>query len=113
MKDFCLDKKAVFVVNDIDVILQQIDMLFDTTPDEVYGEDYGSKFYDFLWDVTKTAEDISDYTKEIILTHVKLFNYKLDVQTQFLEGTQNDIILITIKLTDFSNRTVEKTYRID
>lgn len=113
MKDFCLDDTSVFVVNDIDIILQQIDILFDTNTDEVYGEDYGSEFYNLLWDMTKSAEDISDYTRRLILTNVVLFDWKVDVKTSFLEGTQNDIMLITIKLTDLNNRMVEKTYRID
>lgn len=112
MKDFCLDKNSAFVTSDIDNILQQIDILFDTTPDEVYGESAGSEFYEFLWDMTKTAEDISSYTKSQIMSNINLFDYDLEVDTKFLEGTENDIILITIKLTDY-NQSVEKTYRID
>lgn len=112
MKDFCLDKNSAFVTSDIENILQQIDILFDTTPDEVYGENAGSEFYEFLWDMTKTAEDISSYTRSQILSNINLFDCDLEVDTKFLEGTENDIILITIKLTDF-NRSVEKTYRID
>jgi hypothetical protein len=112
MKDFCLDNNQVFVSDERDLIVQQIDMLFDTTIDEVLGERYGSHFYDFLWDLNATASDISEYTKSIIAGHVVLFGWSVDVDTQLLQGTQNDIILITVKLTKY-DETIEKTYKVD
>lgn len=112
MKDFCLDDRDVFVVDERDVLLQQIDMLFDTTPDEVLGEEYGTHFYDFLWDMTVSANDISEYTKSVIYRHVNLMGWKLDVETNLFQGTQNDIILITIKLSKYDT-IIEKTYRVD
>ncbi len=112
MKDFCLDDKNVFVVDERDVLVQQIDMLFDTTPDEVIGEEYGTQFYDFLWDMTASANDISDYTKSVIYKNVNLMGWKVDVDTQLLQGTQNDIILITVKLSKYDT-SFEKTYKVD
>ena len=45
MKDFCVDLKAVTISNEIDLLIQQIDMIFDTNPTEVFGEEFGSEFY--------------------------------------------------------------------
>ena len=112
MKDFCLDDNQVFVSDESELLIQQIDMLFDTTLDEVIGERYGSHFYDFLWDMNATASDISEYTKSIIMSEVALLGWTVDVDTQLLQGTQNDIILITVQLRKY-DALIEKTYKVD
>lgn len=112
MKDFSLDSNKIFVASEAELIVQQIDMLFDTNENEVLGEDYGSNFYDFLWDLTASASDITQYTKSVIYAHVNLFGWKLDVETNILDATENDIILITIKLSNYGT-TFEKTYKVE
>ena len=112
MKDFCLNDRKVFVSDEVESLLQQIDMLFDTNPTEVFGEDYGSSFYDFLWDLNASASDISEYKKKIIYKYVKLNGWALDVITDIIQGTQNDIILIRIQLSKY-DETYEKIYRVD
>ena len=58
MIDFNLNKGKAILNNDVDLILQQIDMLFDTTPNEVLGfEDYGTKYDYYLYNL------IYDYFK--------------------------------------------------
>ena len=112
MKDFVLEGNTVLISDEVELIIQQIDMLFDTLEDEVFGEDYGSNFYDLLWDMKMSNSDVTNYTKSLIYANVKLFGWKLDVDTQFLQGTQNDIILITIKLSNYGTA-FEKTYKVD
>jgi hypothetical protein len=112
MKDFCLDKESAFVNEEVRLIIQQIDLLFDTNEDEVLGESFGSNFYDFLWDLTVSANEISEYTKNKIESYVKLFGWNLDVHTDILQGTKNDIILIQIKLSKGSY-SFEKIYKVD
>lgn len=112
MKDFCLTDNHVFLVEECDLLVQQIDMLFDTTPNEVLGEEYGTNFYDFLWDLSATANDVTEYTKSVIYKNVNLMDWSLEVETNLLQGTQNDIILITIHLSKY-NYEFEKTYKVD
>lgn len=112
MKDFCLSDKKVFVSEEVESLLQQIDILFDTNPTEVFGEDYGSNFYDFLWDMKASANDISEYTKKVIYKYVVLNGWSLNVITDIIQGTLNDIILIRIQLSKY-NETYEKIYRVD
>jgi hypothetical protein len=112
MKDFCLNNRKVFVSEEVESLLQQIDMLFDTNPTEVFGEEYGSKFYDFLWDMKASANDISEYTKKIIYKDVVLNGWSLNVITDIIQGTLNDIILIRIQLSKY-DETYEKIYRVD
>jgi hypothetical protein len=112
MKDFCLEKNSVFLNDEADLILQQIDLLFDTHENEVLGENIGSKFEDFLWDMTVSAEEISSYTENLIMGNVNLMGWSVDVHTDLMLGTQNDIILITIKIyNEFTS--FEKTYTIE
>lgn len=112
MKDFCLNDNKVFVSDEVESLLQQIDVLFDTNPTEVFGEEYGSRFYDFLWDMNASANDISEYTKTVIYKYVKLNGWTLDVTTDIIQGTLNDIILIHIQLSKY-DETYEKIYRVD
>jgi len=113
MKDFCLDEGSVFFSDERDLIVQQIDMLFDTMHGEVCGEwQYGSDFHQFLWDLKASNQDISEYTQRIIERHVNLFNWTCSVETDILAGTKNDIILITVSLkSDYD--TIKKTYRVE
>lgn len=112
MKDFCVEKNKVFLNDEVDLILQQIDLLFDTHENEVLGENTGSNFEDFLWDLTVSAEDISRYTEDLIMTNVNLMGWNIDVHTDLMLGTQNDIILITIKI--YNNvASFEKTYTVE
>lgn len=112
MKDFNLSSDSIFINDEKELIIQQIDMLFDTIPTEVLGEyEYGADFYQFLWDLKSSNRDISEYTYRLITNNVKLFGWNLSVDTKILEGTENDIILIIIELKkDFD--TFEKTYRV-
>jgi hypothetical protein len=111
MRDFSLDENSIFVDDDLDLILQQIDILFDTHIGEVLGEFYGSDFEKYLWDLNISAADISEYVEDIITTYINLFDYTLSVDTQCFQGTQNDIILITISLKNES-QSIEKTYKL-
>lgn len=112
MRDFCLNEYDVFLYDERDLLIQQIDMLFETNTDEVFGEKYGSEFYKFLWDLNSSASDIIKYTKSVIYKEINLMDWELDVTTEILQGTNNDIILIGITLSKYSN-VIKKTYRID
>lgn len=111
MKDFCLSEESVLATDEKTLILQQLDILFDTQKNEVYGEDYGSNFFDFLWDLSITDNDISSYTEQIIRKYIALNDWQFEVETNILQGTQNDIILVTIKLFNYDDL-IEKTYKI-
>lgn len=112
MKDFCIDESKPFVSDERELILQQIDILFDTQDGDIIGEKWGTKFEDFLWDLNMSASDISSYTEDVIRTNINLFGWQVKVSTDILQGSQNDIILITVKLSDTLTQ-FEKTYKVD
>lgn len=112
MLDFSIDTNNIIVERDIDSILQQIDILFDTNVNDIFGEPYyGANFNRFLWDLTVSNSQIEDYTRTLIYNNINLFDYNLDVQCIICKGTMNDIIIIRINLSidDISR---EKIYRI-
>lgn len=111
MKDFCLTEDNVLLIDEKDLLIQQIDMLFDTNEHEVYGEIYGVRFFDFIWDLSISANEISQYTEQVIKKYINLFDWNLKVETNILQGTQNDIILINIKLYKYDT-IIEKTYKV-
>lgn len=111
MKDFCLSEDSVLITDERDHLIQQIDMLFDTQEKEVYGEEFGSRFLDFIWDLSISSNEISKYTEQIIRKYINLFEWELYVETNILQGTQNDIILINIKLYKYDT-IIEKTYKV-
>ena len=52
MTDLSLDTQTVTKTSDIENVLQQIELLFDTSPYDVIGEpNYGSDFEKFLWNL--------------------------------------------------------------
>lgn len=114
MIDFCLNETGTLLRNDIDLVLQQIDMLFDTEPNEVIGEKtYGCDLTKYVWDPLIGANTISSKVKSIIEGQCDLRGYTVDVNTYILDGTRNDIILVQITLSKAGgDGTYKKTYKI-
>lgn len=111
MIDFSLDKNVAVKNNDIDLIMQQIDMLFDTTPREVLGyETYGSDYERFLYNLKLSAFAIEQIVYSDI-TSLNLFNFTPTVKAYILQGTENDIILVDITLSR-QGEIYNKSYKI-
>ena len=50
MVDFNITPGDAVITSDIDIVLQQVDILFDTNPREVLGdEEYGSSYDEYLY----------------------------------------------------------------
>lgn len=112
MKDFCLTTDATTLDHNIDNVIQQIDMLFDTDPNEVLGDSYyGSDYRKFLFDPLISNTTIENYARNNIISNCELFDYSLDVKCDIFLGTQNDIILLTVTLRNGSEQ-YEKIYNI-
>lgn len=98
MIDFSLDENKAVINNEIDLIKQQIDILFDTDKMEVLGNStFGTHYEDFLYDLKMSAEAI-EYTVSRDLSQLRLFGYTPYVKVEFYQGTENDIILVKIDL---------------
>lgn len=111
MVDFNLKRGSATCKSDIDLILQQIDILFDTTPTEVFGsEDYGTDYERYLHQLKISNEGLK---QEVLsdLHDLNLFGFSPNVDVYLLHGTEDDIALIDIQLTR-DGETYNKTYKI-
>lgn len=111
MVDINLDEGTPTINTDVALIIQQIDLLFDTSRREVFGKpDYGTRYDDFLFNMTVSNEAI-EYQVKNDLAQLNLFGYTPSVSVTILEGTLNDIILISIGLSR-NDSYYEKIYKI-
>lgn len=108
MADFHLNKGVSIINRDIDFVLQQIDLLFDTNPREVLGDmNYGTQYDRYLYNLNISNEGIRQKIMSD-LYQIDLRGFTVNVEVTLLEGTQKDIALIDIIL----NRDYESYRRI-
>ena len=113
MTDFCLYKKGgrTSLKYEIDLIKQQIDILFDTTPTEVLGQlDFGTKYDSYLYNLKFSAANMQRVV-ENDLSKLTLFGWHYDVKVYLLDGIERDIIVIDINLSK-GGQSIQKTYKI-
>ena len=98
MVDFNIDAGSPLKNGDIELLLQQIDILFDTYPKEVLGsEDFGTQYDDYLYRLKLSAANIKQRVISDI-SSLELFDFVPDVEVHLLQGTEKDIVLIDINL---------------
>lgn len=98
MVDFDLYDKPI-QNDDVSLIMQQIDILFDTKPREVLGsEQFGTNYEKYLFDLQLSNEALK-YTVLNDLNSLDLLGFTPDVEVHLLQGTEHDIALIEINLT--------------
>lgn len=113
MIDFCRTTNNIVIDTSAEYVMQQIDILFDTSKGEVLGDiDYGSDYDKFLHELNVGNKYVEQYIYDNITQNVELYDWTLNVNVQFLIGTLNDIILLTVELSK-NNDVFEKTYKID
>lgn len=111
MVDFNLNGNKPIINDDVDLILQQIDILFDTTPTEVLGApDYGTTYDNYLYQLKISNKALEEVVKSDLFK-LDLRGFIPSVEVLLLQGTEQDIAIIDITLT--RNREVyKKTYKI-
>lgn len=110
MIDFNIDEGAPVRKSDADLVLQQIELLLDTTPDDVLGEDFGTQYDSYLYKLKMSAEDIKTQVSSDIYS-LNLLGFTPNIEVYLLQGTEQDIALIQIELIREYER-YEKIYKI-
>jgi hypothetical protein len=111
MIDINLEEGAPTINSEVDLIIQQVDLLFDTAYKEVHGApDFGTRYEDFLFNLNMSNDAIA-YQIKNDLASLNLFGFSPSVNVTILEGTLNDIILVQISL-ERGSEYYEKTYQI-
>lgn len=111
MIDFNLTNTSGTINRDIDLLKQQIDMLFDTNPGDVLGDEtFGTRYDEYLYDLQLSNEGLK---QEVLadLRSLELFDFTPTVNVYLLEGTERDIALINIVLSR-GGVNIEKNYKI-
>lgn len=113
MIDLCLDTYDVVIEDDISCIMQQIDILFNTSHYEVLGEyGFGTDLEKFVHNLQVSNYEIKTYVEMLIYNNVEMFGHTLDVNVYIAQGTENDIIFVDVSVSD-GNKEYSKQYRID
>lgn len=98
--------------DDLSLVLQQIDILFDTKPREVLGDEaFGTNYDKFLFDLNLSNEAL----RQAVVTDLRsldLLGFEADVNVHLLQGTEHDIALVEIILTR-DDEQYQQIYKID
>ncbi len=103
------------LTSDVDILIQSLGVLFDTSVGEVMGaENFGSDFEKFIWDLSVSNNQISEYIRDIIYNNIYIARkFDIEIDTTIINGTKNDIILVTIDITSKdTGDTYTNTYKI-
>lgn len=111
MVDFSLNRNKSSLNGDIELILQQIDILFDTDKKTVLGaEGFGTQYDKYLYNLKISNEGLK-YIVLDDLREIEMFGFTPSVEVYLLQGSEQDIALININLTR-DGEIYEKTYKI-
>ena len=101
MIDLALDNR-ILLNNDLDLAIQEIDMLFNTSNTELIGyTDYGLNLDSFLWTLSPTTTELDKYLNQKIKDYcVFASKFKISVQTQYYQGSYRSIYVVYISITD-------------
>ncbi len=113
MVDFSLYKRSgtPTINSEVDLLIQQVDILFDTTPTEVFGdENFGTKYDSYLYNTRLSADNIKSIVENDI-SKLYLMDWDYNVEVYLLQGTEQDIAIIQITFTKGIEQ-VQKTYKI-
>lgn len=98
MTDLNLIKGAPTIDRHIDLIKQQLDVLFNSTPGDLHGDtSFGTTYEYYLYDLKLSAEQIEGRALEDIRS-LQLFGYTPTVHASLYMGSERDILLIEIQL---------------
>lgn len=98
MNDFNLTQGHPTLNDELDLILQQIDILFDTNKRSVFGdENFGTKYQELLYRLNLSADNIKNVINSD-LSSLDLFGWSFNTEVYLLRGSEQDIIIIDINL---------------
>jgi hypothetical protein len=111
MNDFSLNTSYGSLKDEVLLIIQQLDILFDTNQGDVLGdENFGTQYDKYLHNLKISNEGLRHEVMSDLST-LELFGWVPDVEVYLLQGSQQDIALINIKLYK-EDKIYEKTYKI-
>ena len=112
MQDFNISPGPPAIEEDLSLIKQQLDILFDCTPGDLHGDtSFGTSYEYLLYDLRITAEQLEQRAWDDVCS-INLRGYTPTVKAYLLQGSQRDIAIIDIQLKR-SDGNYRITYKID
>lgn len=94
MLDLALDTR-IFINNELDAALQELDMIFNTENTELIGyPQYGTNWYQFLWQMNYSPEDLQKYVYEKIGESYFLSRLDCNVNVYTIEDDLGDLMYV-------------------
>lgn len=111
MVDFNLNEGEPTINDDVACLIQQIDILFDTTPGDLLGDiEYGTDYEKFLYDFKTNAEVLEEQMLQDLYS-LDLMGFTPTVKVYLMQGSERDIAVIDVHLKR-NSEDYSKTYKI-
>lgn len=103
MLDLAIDSR-VFIYNDVDEALQELDIIFNTENTELIGYPrFGTDFEQFLWQMTPSPDSLRKYISEKIANGFFLSQMNTDIDVRVLTGEHRAIYHVVITVSNGVN----------
>lgn len=110
MLDLAIDSR-IFIYNEVDAALQELDMIFNTENTELIGYPrYGTNFEQFLWQMYPSPESLKSYINEKISSTYFLSKMNTEIDVKVLKGEFRSIYCVSIYVSD-GNDTGKREYQ--
>lgn len=111
MIDLAIDSK-VFITNEFDAAMQELDIILNTTNTELIGyPSFGTNFEQFLWQLNPAVNSIKEYIYEKIQDTLYLRQYTTDIDVNILKGDYRMIYNVEINVHDRTGNTQKRVYQ--
>jgi hypothetical protein len=111
MIDFNLSEGDPVISDDVQCLIQQIDILFGSTPGDLIGDlDYGTDYRYALYDQKLDQDSLAQQMLSDLYS-LDLLGFEPSVEVYLAQGTERDICVIAVTLTRYSEK-YTKTYKI-
>lgn len=112
MVDFNLEEGEAVIQDDVQCLIQQINILFDTSPGDLLGDaNYGTDYRKYLYDLKLSADQLEEIMMQDILS-LDLLGFTPEVHVYLMQGTEQDIALIQVDLYKEGERYTQ-SYKIE
>lgn len=111
MIDLNLEPGEATINDDVDCLMQQIDILFDSRYGDLLGDTgYGTNYEYYLYNLKMDQNSMADRMRNDLLS-LDLLGFTPDVNVYLLNGTERDIAVIEVNLYR-NGQQYNKTYKI-
>lgn len=111
MVDFNLNEGDPTINDDVECLIQQIDILFDTTPGDLIGDlGYGTDYERFLYDLKISPATLEEQMLQDLYS-LDLMGFDPTINVYLMQGSERDIAVIDVHLKRNSEQ-YSKTYKI-